>query len=134
MQVEHDMDARPDVFANEGRDPVRDAGQRRLLSGPVDERAVQVLGRAAAVGRPVQFIAPYNGSLSVKYTPVRGAAKGFSANVGVTFVGTTPTDAPNAGDTYATTPGTGARVVTRMARSAPFKPGKARALAMASSA
>ncbi len=67
----------------------------------------------AAVGRPVQFIAPYNGSLSVKYTPVRGAAKGFSANVGVTFVGTTPTDAPNAGDTYATTPGTGARVVTR---------------------
>ena len=67
----------------------------------------------AAVGRPVQFIAPYNGSLSVKYTPVRGVAKGFSANVGVTFVGTTPTDAPNAGDTYATTPGTGARVVTR---------------------
>jgi outer membrane receptor for monomeric catechols len=67
----------------------------------------------AAIGRPVQFIAPYNGSLSVKFTPVRGATKGFSANVGVTFVGATPTDAPNAGDTYITTPGTGIRVVSR---------------------
>ncbi len=67
----------------------------------------------AAVGRPVQFIAPYNGSVSVKFAPVRGTAKGFSANVGVTFVGATPTDAPNAGDTYVTTPGTGARVISR---------------------
>jgi outer membrane receptor protein involved in Fe transport len=31
----------------------------------------------------------------------------------VTFVGATPTDAPNAGDTYITTPGTGIRVVSR---------------------
>ena len=67
----------------------------------------------AAVGRPVQYIAPYNGSLSVKFSPGRGAAKAFSANLGITFVGATPTDAPNAGDTYVTTPGTGARVVSR---------------------
>ncbi len=64
----------------------------------------------AAVGRKAQFIAPYNGSVSLKYTPVRGAAKGFSANVGVTFVGATPTDAPNAGDVYATR--NGVKVVT----------------------
>ena len=65
----------------------------------------------AAVGRAVQYIAPYNGSVTLKYAPARGAAKGFSANVGVTFVGATPTEAPNAGDTYATLPG-GKRVVT----------------------
>jgi outer membrane receptor protein involved in Fe transport len=66
----------------------------------------------AAVGRRVQFIPFYNGSVSLKYAPVRGKLKGFSANLGITFVGETPTEAPNAGDTYATTPGTGARVVT----------------------
>lgn len=64
----------------------------------------------AAVGRKAQFIATYNGSVSLKYTPVRGAAKGFSANVGVTFAGATPTDAPNAGDVYATR--NGVKVVT----------------------
>ena len=63
-----------------------------------------------AIGRKVQYIAPYNGSLSAKYTPSRGALKGFSANVGVTFVGETPTEAPNAGDTLATV--NGVRVVT----------------------
>jgi outer membrane receptor protein involved in Fe transport len=67
----------------------------------------------AAVGRDVQYIAPYNGSATLKYSPSRGGLQGFSANVGVTFVGATPTATPIAGDTYATTPGTGARVVTR---------------------
>ena len=55
----------------------------------------------AAVGRPVQFIAPYNGSINLKYTASRGGLKGFSANIGWTFVGATPTEAPNAGDVYA---------------------------------
>jgi len=64
-----------------------------------------------AIGREVQYVAPYNGSLSLKYTPKRGALKGFSANVGVTFVGETPTEAPTAGDTVATV--SGVRVVTR---------------------
>ena len=65
----------------------------------------------AAVGRKVQFVAPYNGSLSFKYAPHTGMLKGFSANVGYTFVGSTPTEAPNAGDTYVTQAG-GNRVVT----------------------
>ena len=64
-----------------------------------------------AVGRKVQFVAPYNGSLSLKYSPQAGSLKGFSANVGYTFVGATPTEAPNAGDTLVTQTG-GARVVT----------------------
>jgi iron complex outermembrane receptor protein len=65
----------------------------------------------AAVGRKVQYIAPYNGSVSLKYAPIQGRLKGFSVNTGVTFVGATPTEAPNAGDTYVTQPG-GKRVVT----------------------
>jgi len=63
-----------------------------------------------ATGRKVQYVAPYNGSVSAKYTPSRGWLKGFSANVGVTFVGETPTETPIAGDTLATVGG--ARVVT----------------------
>lgn len=65
-----------------------------------------------AVGRKVQFVAPYNGSVSVKYSPSHGIWKNFSANLGVTFVGATPTELPNAGDTLTTTPVTGVRVVT----------------------
>ncbi len=66
----------------------------------------------AAIGRLVPFIAPYNGSVTVKYTPSIALLKGFSTNLGVTFVGATPTELPNAGDAYATTPVTGVRVVT----------------------
>ncbi len=54
------------------------------------------------IGRPVQFVAPYNGSASVKFTPGRSGLKGFSANFGVTFVGATPLAPPEAGDVYAT--------------------------------
>jgi len=67
----------------------------------------------AAVGRRVNGIAPQNGSVYLKYAPHRGALRGFSGNIGATYVASTPTEAPNAGDTYATTAGTGARVVTR---------------------
>jgi outer membrane receptor protein involved in Fe transport len=65
----------------------------------------------AAIGRKVQFVAPYNGSVSFKYAPLTGPLKGFSTNLGYTFVGATPTEAPNAGDTYVTQAG-GNRVVT----------------------
>ncbi|MDI1337779.1 MAG: TonB-dependent receptor [Lacunisphaera sp.] len=58
-----------------------------------------------AIGRKVQYVPDYNGSLSLKYAPVRGALKGFSANVGVTFVGDTPTETPIAGDTVVVTAG-----------------------------
>lgn len=64
-----------------------------------------------AVGRKVQFVAPYNGSLTVKYTPQFDLLKGFSINLGYTAVGSTPTEAPNAGDTLVTQAG-GNRVVT----------------------
>jgi outer membrane receptor protein involved in Fe transport len=67
----------------------------------------------AAIGRRVNGVSPQNGSLYVKYAPARGSLKGFSANLGVSYLSRTPTEAPNAGDNYVTTPGTGARVVTR---------------------
>lgn len=65
----------------------------------------------AMIGRSVNFMAPSNGSVSLKYSPRRGSLKGFSANVGVTLVGPTPTELPNAGDVYTTT-SAGQRVVT----------------------
>jgi outer membrane receptor protein involved in Fe transport len=65
-----------------------------------------------AVGRRVNGVSPENGSLSMRYGPRAGALKGFSANLGVTYVASTPTEAPNAGDTYATGPG-GVRTLTR---------------------
>ena len=64
----------------------------------------------AAIGRKVQYVAPYNGSVSAKYAPL-GTLKGFSTNLGVTFVGSTPTELPTAGDIYVTQAG-GKRVVT----------------------
>ena len=67
----------------------------------------------AAIGRRVNGISPQNGSAYVKWAASSGSAwKGFSANVGVTYVAATPTAAPNAGDTYATL-ANGQRVVTR---------------------
>ena len=65
----------------------------------------------AAIGRRVNGISPQNGSVYVKYAPTSGAWKNFSANLGVSYVARTPTEAPNAGDTYATV--NGQRVVTR---------------------
>ena len=64
-----------------------------------------------AVGRRVNGIAPENGWAYLKYTPTAAALRGFSANVGVTHVRTTPTEAPNAGDTTARV--NGVVVVTR---------------------
>jgi iron complex outermembrane recepter protein len=43
-----------------------------------------------AIGRKVQYVAPYNGSFTVKYSPSRGSLKNFSTNLGVTFVGCDP--------------------------------------------
>ena len=68
-----------------------------------------------AVGRRVNGVSPENGSLSFRYTPRDNFLRGFSANLGVTSVARTPTEAPNAGDTYTTTT-TGARVLSRTTR------------------
>ncbi|MEO7413345.1 MAG: TonB-dependent receptor [Opitutaceae bacterium] len=64
----------------------------------------------AAIGRRVNGISPQNGSLYLRYAP-QGAFKNFSANVGVSYVASTPTEAPNAGDTYGVV--NGQRVVVR---------------------
>jgi iron complex outermembrane receptor protein len=65
-----------------------------------------------AIGRRVNNVSPQNGSLSFKYSPSAGVLKGFGFNAQVTHVAATPTEAPNAGDTYATGPG-GVRTLTR---------------------
>jgi iron complex outermembrane receptor protein len=65
-----------------------------------------------AVGRRVNAVSPENGSISLRYGPRQGPLKNFSANVGVTHVAATPTEAPNAGDTYITT-AAGQRVLQR---------------------
>ena len=54
-----------------------------------------------AVGRRVNGISPQNGGAYVKYSPAAAQLKGFSANLGFTYVAATPTEAPNAGDTTA---------------------------------
>ena len=65
-----------------------------------------------AVGRRVQGVSPVNGSAYLKWAPSTGPLKGFSGNIGVSHVGPTPTEAPNAGDTYVTA-ANGQRVVSR---------------------
>jgi iron complex outermembrane recepter protein len=65
-----------------------------------------------SVGRRVNGVSPYNGSITAKWSPRASSLNGFSANVGWTFVGATPSEAPNAGDTYTTTT-TGQRVLAR---------------------
>jgi outer membrane receptor protein involved in Fe transport len=68
-----------------------------------------------AIGRRVNGVSPQNGSLSARFAPQIAALKGFSANVGVNFIASTPTEAPNAGDTY-TTAANGARILQRTTR------------------
>ena len=65
-----------------------------------------------AVGRRVNNISPQNGGAYVKFAPRSGAWRNFSANLGVSYVSRTPTELPNAGDTYVTQ-ANGTRVVTR---------------------
>ncbi|MEY2879170.1 MAG: hypothetical protein RLZZ15_1550, partial [Verrucomicrobiota bacterium] len=65
-----------------------------------------------AIGRRVNGISPQNGGAYLKYSPTQRGWKNFSANLGVSYVASTPTEAPNAGDTYVTAVG-GARVLTR---------------------
>jgi iron complex outermembrane receptor protein len=65
-----------------------------------------------AVGRRVNNIAPQNGGAYIKYSPVGGRLRGFSANLGVTYVASTPTEGPAAGDTYITN-ASGQRILSR---------------------
>ena len=65
-----------------------------------------------AVGRRVNNIAPQNGGAYIKYAPNVGRLRGFSANLGVTHVASTPSEGPAAGDTYVTN-AAGQRVLSR---------------------
>ena len=49
----------------------------------------------AAIGRRVNGISPQNGSVYLKFAPPSGALKNFSANIGVSYVARTPTEAPD---------------------------------------
>ena len=62
-------------------------------------------GRPLSIGRRVVNVAPENGSIVGKWSPGTGAWKGFSANVGWTYLAATPSENPDAGDTYATVAG-----------------------------
>jgi iron complex outermembrane receptor protein len=63
-----------------------------------------------AIGRNAQNISPENGSVYAKYNIDHGALKGLYFNALATYVASTPTQAPNAGDT--TTIVNGVSVVT----------------------
>jgi iron complex outermembrane receptor protein len=52
-------------------------------------------------GRSAQNITPENGGAYVKYTPSNGILRGFYFNLLATYVSSTPTQTPNAGDTTA---------------------------------
>jgi len=65
-----------------------------------------------SVGRRVNGVAPKNGSVYGRYTAGRGPLHGFSANLSVAHVGATPSESPNAGDTY-TTNAAGQRILSR---------------------
>ena len=68
-----------------------------------------------SVGRRVNGVTPENGGLSLRYTAQAAWLRGFSANLGATYLARTPTEAPNAGDIYTTTK-TGDRVLSRTTR------------------
>lgn len=68
-----------------------------------------------AVGRPVNAVAPENGSAYIKYAARQGRLKGFSANLGVTHMAATPNQNPAAGDFYKTE-ADGTRTLVRTTR------------------
>jgi iron complex outermembrane recepter protein len=58
-----------------------------------------------ALGRSVNGITPENGSAYLKYTILRGPAKGLYLNLLANYASSTPTQSPTAGDTTVTTAG-----------------------------
>jgi outer membrane receptor for ferric coprogen and ferric-rhodotorulic acid len=64
-----------------------------------------------AIGRSVNNITPENGSAYLKYAPRTGLLKGFSFNALTTYVSSTPTQTPIAGDTISIVPNSGGRVI-----------------------
>ena len=62
------------------------------------------------VGRSVNGVTPENGSAYLKYSFSTGPLKGLSANLLSSYVSSTPSETPNAGDSYSTI--AGKRVLT----------------------
>ncbi len=65
-----------------------------------------------AIGRDVATISPANGSAYFKYNG-SGPLKGFSTNLGVTYLAATPTESPTAGDVPPTATGVRSTVSTK---------------------
>lgn len=53
-----------------------------------------------SAGRSVALVPSENGGAYLKWAPGHGTLKGFSVNVGVTYISSSHPEAPNAGDTY----------------------------------
>ncbi|WP_438480505.1 TonB-dependent siderophore receptor [Oleiharenicola lentus] len=77
-----------------------------LSYGYVDSQITDFGTQTQSVGRSAARVSPQNGGFTAKYTFRNGALKGLSANLGIVYQDETPTEAPNAGDTYSTTAGT----------------------------
>lgn len=75
--------------------------------GRVDSRYTFYGKFSEAVGRSVNGVSPENGSAYIKYNFINGPLKGLYFNVLSTYVASTPTQAPNAGDTLTTNTATG---------------------------
>jgi outer membrane receptor protein involved in Fe transport len=71
--------------------------------GYLDSKITDFGTRTESIGRSPARISPGNGGAYVKYEFSRGALKGLSANLGVTYLASTPVSAPDAGDTYSST-------------------------------
>jgi len=71
--------------------------------GYVDSKITEFGVRTMSIGRSAARVSPQNGGAYLKYEPSQGRLKGFSVNVGVVYQDATPTDAPDAGDTYSAT-------------------------------
>jgi iron complex outermembrane receptor protein len=78
--------------------------------GRVDSRYTYFGSTAPEVlGRSVNGVTPENGGAYLKYNISNGALRGLYFNVLSTYVSSTPTQAPNAGDTIAVIPGSGGK-------------------------
>lgn len=71
--------------------------------GYVDSAITNFGIKTQSIGRSAARVSPQNGGAYVKFAPNHGALAGFSANLGVVYQAKTPTDAPDAGDTYSAT-------------------------------
>lgn len=78
---------------------ITDAATLGLSYGHVNSMVTNLGYQKMAIGRSPANVTPTQAGAYAKYN-FTGALKGFSANVGVVYRSSTPTQAPNAGDSY----------------------------------